>query len=655
MCGIAGRVTYQAAEQMGDVLGRQMNSFLKHRGPDGEGIYESLVNGHQPKGVKVVFGHRRLKVIDLRPEADQPMRNAACVEAGRAKPLVIVFNGEIYNFRKLGTELQAKGHRFQSQSDTEVILHLYEDHGIECLKYLRGMFAFALWDEKEETLFAARDRVGKKPFYYYFDGETFIFASEPRAILVSPAISAEPNLEAIHHYLTYGYIPHDHSAFRGIQKLPPAHYLVLRGGKLKVERYWKLSYSLKPKITEEEAVQEVRRRLREAVRLRLVSDVPLGAFLSGGIDSSAVVALMSAELGSAVKTFSIGFDEKVYDELPYARLIAQKFHTDHHEFVVKPDALSILPKIVWHYGEPFADSSAIPSFYLAEMTRQYVTVALNGDGGDENFAGYDRYVGNQLATVYDRLPKAFRGFVQRFASHLPPSAYRKTFLDNLKRFFSAAPLEPRRRYGQWLGCFLNGTKDGLCTPEFLNAVHEFDSLDILVELYDRSDAPDFVDATLDVDVNLYLPDDLLVKMDIATMAYGLEARSPLLDHELMEFVARLPSSFKLRGRTKKYILKKALQGLIPDEILNRRKMGFGVPLDRWFRKELKNFAYETLLGPKACSRGYFRIEAVRQLLDEHCSSHANHQHLLWNLLMLELWHKTYIDSRDWINGPSARF
>jgi len=629
---------------------KRMSNTIKHRGPDGEGWWQRT-----GKTKIVTLGHRRLKVIDLRQTADQPMHNTTCVQAGRATPLVIVFNGEIYNYKKLSAELKAKGHLFHSQSDTEVILHLYEDYGIGCLKYLRGMFAFAIWDEKEQTLFSARDRIGKKPFFYYYDGKIFVFASEPRAILANPDIQAVPDLNAIHHYLTYGYVPGSQSAFKDIRKLPPAHYLVLRGNQLKVDRYWKLSYTDKLNISEHQAIKEVRSRLKEAVRLRLMSDVPLGVFLSGGIDSAAVVALMSQESGDRVKTFSIGFEEKAYNELAYARLVAKLFHTDHHEFIVRPDALAIIPKIVWHYGEPFADSSAVPSFYLAELTRQYVTVALNGDGGDENFAGYDRYIGNQLAVLYDRLPILVRRFTEGLITLLPASAHSKTLLNIVKRFFAAVRLEPRRRYAQWLGYFLNGVKKSLCTPEFQMAVSNIDSLDILVRHYEQSDAPDFVDATLDVDVNLYLPDDLLVKMDVATMAYGLEARSPLLDHKFMEFVARLPSSFKLKGRTKKYIFKKALGGLVPDKILNRPKMGFGVPLDRWFRNELKDFAYETLRSSQARSRGYFRPESVQKLLDDHCSNRANHQHLLWNLLMLELWHRIYIDSRDWLNGPPSCF
>ncbi len=655
MCGIAGKLSFSPSSVEENLLYRHMISSLYHRGPDGLGIYQSMVRGDESNGMRVFFGHRRLKVIDLMPEADQPMHNKICVQIGRAQPLVIVFNGEIYNYRELRSELKKKGHQFQSRSDTEVILHLYEDYKFECLKYLRGMFAFAIWDEKEQLLFAARDRVGKKPFFFYFDDDQFIFASEPRAILIDPAVRAEPNIQGIHYYLTYGYIPGDHSAFCRIRKLPPAHYLVLKDRKLKVERYWKLSYLDKLDISEGEAAEEVVCRLREAIRLRLVSDVPLGVFLSGGIDSAAVVALMSQELGSPIKTFSIGFEEEAYNELPYARLVANRFHAEHHEFIVRPDALAILPKIVWHYGEPFSDSSAIPSFYLAEMTRQYVTVALNGDGGDENFAGYDRYVGNQLAALYDRFPLLGRRLAERLVRFLPTPSHSKTFLNTLKRFFSAVSSEPRRRYGQWLGYFVGGVQENFYTPEFERVIGGVDSLEVLLRYYEQSDAADFIDATLNVDVNLYLPDDLLVKMDIATMAFGLETRSPLLDHELMEFVARLPSSFKLRGQKKKYIFKKALKGIVPKEILSRPKSGFGVPLDLWFRNELKEFTYDILLSPQAYSRGYFNMQIVKYLLERHCSAQANYQHLIWNLLMLELWHRTYIDRCDWINGPATDF
>ncbi len=633
MCGISGKIYFEPTRPVEEALLRRMCQVLRHRGPDGEGIYL--------KG-PVGLGHRRLAIIDLSPSGRQPMPN----EDGT---LWITFNGEIYNFQALRDDLLKKGHRFRSKTDTEVILHLYEEKGVGCLQDLRGMFAFALWDEKAKVLFLARDRLGKKPLFYYADQEKFLFASEPKAILQDPWVKVEPDLEAIHHYLTYGYVPSPFSAFQGIRKLPPAHYLLLKEGSIRVERYWRLSYKKQGSGVggrgsgEEALCQELLERLREAVKLRMVSDVPLGAFLSGGIDSSAVVAFMSELSSEPVKTFSIGFEEEEYNELPYARLVAKRFGTDHHEFIVKPDAVEVLPKLIWHYNEPFADSSAVPTFYLAKMTRGHVTVALNGDGGDENFAGYDRYVANRMACRYDRLPFLLRRALERGADRFLRSSRPGSLRNRARRFFEAISAEPRRRYSRWMSHFTNERKEDLYTVAFKQAVGGLDAVDLLVKAYEASDAPDFTDATLDVDVQMYLPDDLLVKVDIASMAHGLEARSPLLDHRFMEFAASLPSALKLKGHVQKYLLKKALKGLLPDEILQRPKKGFGVPIDHWFRHDLKEMAYDLLLDRRSLERGYFKREAVERLLDEHCRGKGNWHYLLWNLLMLELWHRMFID------------
>lgn len=626
MCGILGKISFDPTRPVEEALLRRMCQVLRHRGPDGEGIYL--------KG-PVGLGHRRLAIIDLSEAGRQPMPN----EDGT---LWITFNGEIYNFLELRDDLLKMGHCFRSKTDTEVILHLYEEKGVECLNDLRGMFAFAIWDEKAKTLFLARDRLGKKPLFYYLDHEKFLFASEPKAILQDPDVKGEPDLEAIHHYLTYGYVPSPYSAFKGIKKLPPAHYLLLKDGSIQVERYWRLSYK-KQGSGEEEFCQELRERLKEAVKVRLVSDVPLGAFLSGGIDSSAIVAFMSMLSSEPVKTFSIGFEEEEYNELPYARLVAKRFGTDHHEFIVKPEAVEILPKLVWHYNEPFADSSAIPTYYLAKMTREHVTVALNGDGGDENFAGYDRYVANRMACRYDRLPRLVRKALERGADRFLRSSRPGSLRNRARRFFEAISEEPRRRYSRWMSHFNNERKEDLYTEAFQQEVKGLDSVDLLLTAYEASDAPDFVDATLDVDVQMYLPDDLLVKVDIATMAHGLEARSPLLDHQFMEFTASLPSALKLKGKVQKYLFKKALKGLLPDEILHRPKKGFGVPLDHWFRHDLREMAYDVLLDRRSLERGYFKREAVERLLDEHCQGRRAWHYLLWNLLMLELWHRMFIE------------
>jgi asparagine synthase (glutamine-hydrolysing) len=626
MCGIAGVLHTDPARAADAALLDRMNRVLAHRGPDDAGIHRE-----GPLGLAT----RRLAIIDLSARARQPMSN----EDGS---LTITFNGEIYNFQALRADLQRKGHAFRSDSDTEAILHLYEDEGVACLDHLRGMFAFALWDAKRRVLFAARDRLGKKPLVYYHDATTFLFASEPKAILQDPGVRTGPDPEAIHHFLTYGYVPSPWSAFRGIRKLPPAHYLLVRDGRLSVHRYWSLSYA--PKRTESEAAlaEELLALLEEAVRLRLISDVPLGALLSGGIDSSAVVALMRRLVSGPIRTFSIGFDQPEYDELAYARQVAVRFETDHRERVVKPDAVAVLPRLVWHYNEPFADSSALPSLYLAEMAREAVTVALNGDGGDEAFVGYQRYLATVLAGWQDRLPAWLRRALPR-ATRLLPAGGPKSAAHGIQRFAAGLALDRRRRYGHWLSVFDGDAKRELYTREFAAAVGSTDSLALLEAAYAASDAPGFLEATVHADVQLYLPDDLLVKMDIASMASSLEVRSPFLDHRVVEFAARLPARLKLRGLTQKYLVRQVMRTILPDPVLRRKKMGFGVPIDHWFRHELREMAYDLLLDARARQRGYLRPEVVRRYLDEHAQGRAHHHARLWSLLVLELWHRMFVD------------
>jgi asparagine synthase (glutamine-hydrolysing) len=629
MCGIGGKLYFDPSRAVERQVLERMNAVQAHRGPDDAGIFCQGSIG---------LAHRRLSIIDLSPAGHQPMSN----EDGT---IWIVFNGEIYNFQELRPDLERRGHRFRSRTDTEVLLHLYEEHGVGCVQFLRGMFAFAIWDAPRRQLFLARDRLGKKPLCYQQDGEALRFASEVKAILQDPAVDVRPDPVGISHYLTYSYVPSPGSAFQGVRKLPPAHYLICRDGRVEVVRYWRLHRHRKLHRPEAEWCQEILTRLEEAVRLRLISDVPLGAFLSGGIDSSAVVAMMSRASG-AIKTFSIGFDEPEYDELRYARLVAERFGTDHHELVVRPDAAAILPRLTWHYDEPFGDSSAVPTYYVAQMTRRYVTVALNGDAGDENFGGYDRYVANLLAASFDRWPGAglLRRGIRWGLRLLPRSGRRTSLLSRGRRFLEGLAEQPDRRYARWFCHFYGDRKEELLHPEFRAALGEEDAVEVLLGAFRDCDAPDFVDATLGVDAGLYLPDDLLVKVDIASMAHSLEARSPFLDHEFMEFAATIPSELKVRGRTKKYILKQALQGILPEQILHRPKMGFGVPIDHWLRHELRDLAYETLLGSRCLARGYFHREVLQRLLDEHTRGRAHWQYLLWTLLMLELWHRTYIDS-----------
>lgn len=628
MCGICGKLNFDGEPVDSKLIGK-MNSVQAHRGPDDEGIF---VRGG------IGLGHRRLAVIDLSSAAHQPMST----DDGTLR---IVFNGEIYNFQELKRELETKGHRFRSNSDTEVILHLFEEEGPRCVTRLRGMFAFAIWDEKERTLFLARDRVGKKPLHYYHNERSFLFGSEIKAILQDPEVERRPDYVAIDHYLTFQCVPAPFSAFAGIHKLPPAHYLLLKNGRAEISKYWQLSYLPKHRMSFEELKRETLERLRKAVRIRMVSDVPLGAFLSGGVDSSAVVALMAQLTSEPVRTFCIGFQQDEYNELPFARQVAERFGTHHTEFMVEPDAVGILPKLVWHYNEPFADSSCIPSYYVSKLAREHVTVVLNGDGGDENFAGYGRYTANLFAErIRKILPVPLARRLLPLAMRLPHGSSQTHLGWRIKRFLQEyiKPAELRNAY--WMCHYSPEIKEGLYAPDFRRRIEGSDPFGLLLDHYREADADNVLDRCLYADVMLYLPDDLLVKTDIATMANGLEARSPFLDQEFMEFVAAIPAKYKLKGTTTKHILKESLRGLLPDEILFREKKGFAIPIDQWFRKELKEMAYDTLLDRCSRERGIFNPEYVKKILDDHVELRWNWQHHIFNLMMLELWHREFIDA-----------
>jgi asparagine synthase (glutamine-hydrolysing) len=626
MCGIAGWVDFTRQEPVAEPHLSRMIRTLQHRGPDDEGMWTDGVAG---------LASRRLAIIDLSPRGHQPMTN----EDGS---LHIAFNGEIYNFQALRRDLAARGHRFRSDTDTETILHLYEDEGPACLQHLRGMFAFAIWDAPRQTLFVARDRLGKKPLFFHHDERYFVFGSEPKALLQHPAVRAEPHAGAIHHFLTYGYVPAPLSAFKRMQKLPAAHYLVLRDGQLSMHRYWCLHYAAKRHASDDALAEEAIARLQEAVRLRMISDVPLGALLSGGIDSATVVALMRRLTTGTIRTFSIGFDQPAYDELAYARQVAVHFATEHREEIVRPDAVAVLPTLIWHYNEPFADSSAVPTLAVTRLARQHVTVALTGDGGDESFLGYDRYLAAEITRRINALPSAVRKAVLRSARLLPAGSP-KTRLYRFRRLVEVLELPPRRQYARWLGCLDEASRFELYSPDFASQVATIDPDALLDRAYDASDAPTFVEATAHADIQLYLPDDLLVKMDIASMANSLEVRSPFLDHEVVEFAASLPRRVKMRRLIQKYILKRAMKGILPPAILRRKKMGFGVPIDHWLRQQLREMAYDLLLDPRALQRGYFNPSAVRRYLDEHARGEGHHHSRLWSLLMLELWHRMFID------------
>jgi asparagine synthase (glutamine-hydrolysing) len=558
----------------------------------------------------------------------------------------VVFNGEIYNFRELRKDLIERGHHFRSRTDTETLVHLYEEFGVRCIERLRGMFAFAIWDERRRLALLARDRLGQKPLFYRVDDGRLLFGSEPKAILAFPGQIARADAEAIHHYLCFGFVPSPLSAFDGIRKLPPAHYLTFHDGKVNIQRYWRLTYTPKLQIGEQEASEEILRLLTEAIRLRMVSDVPLGAFLSGGVDSSAVVGIM-AQLCGRVKTFSIGFREPDYDERVYARLIAQRFDTEHHEFVVESEHLTdTVEKLVWHYNEPYADPSALPTYYLSKLTRYYVTVALNGDAGDENFAGYRRYAVNLLASRLQYGPPGLRWMLGKLIA----VGYRMMATDGpignrILELPNVLQVDWRLGYAHMLSKFQKERTHELCSPDFAALAKDSRPEELVSALFREAGTDDVIDSSLYVDSNLYLPDDLLVKVDIASMAVGLEARSPMVDHEFMEFAARLPSRYKMKGYSGKIIFKNAVRGLLPEEILGRTKKGFGVPLSHWFRGELGDFVSDVVLSSRAMQRGYFNRFFVEQIVREHAAGRRDQQYQLWTLLMLELWHRQFIDHK----------
>jgi asparagine synthase (glutamine-hydrolysing) len=596
---------------------------IEHRGPDDEGFY---VEGG------VALGMRRLSIIDLFT-GHQPISN----EDGS---VWIVFNGEIYNYREIRDLLISRGHTFQTESDTEVIVHLYEDEGEACVERLRGMFAFAIYDKRERKLFMARDRVGVKPLHYAVVAGGIVFGSEIKSLLQHKAVNREVNFEAISDFFSYGYVPDPHSAFRGIEKLPPGHTLTFKDSRLTTRCYWDFDYperNREPVREESYYIERLRELLAESVRLRLVSDVPLGAFLSGGIDSSTVVAMMAREMGRPVKTFSIGFTEASFDELDYARITARHFNTEHHEFVVTPDVCNIVEEIVWHHDEPFADVSSIPTYIVSKMAREHVTVALSGDGGDELFAGYERYLVDSERAKFERVPRFIRrGVMLPLSRALPSGAYGKNFLRNIA-------LDGDERYVDSLSHFHEEKKRGLLSTEFLNAIKDHDSSEEFRRIYNSPASRERIDHLLYLDSKTYLPGDIMTKVDRMSMAHSLEAREPLLDHKLIEFVAQIPSSLKLRGSETKSILKRAIRGLIPDEIIDRKKQGFDVPIQHWFKKDLRAMLLDTLTGSRARQRGYFKPGAVEAILDEHMRGRRDNSRHLWGLLTLELWHHQFID------------
>ena len=622
MCGIAGMLASNPEGYPDGEAVRRMCDAMVHRGPDDHGY---LADG------ACALGHRRLSIIDLRPEGAQPMTN----EDGS---VAIVVNGEIYNYQALRRELEAKGHRFKSRSDSEVIVHLYEEEGVAFLDRLRGMFAIALWDGPRRRLVLARDRFGKKPLFYHAGFEGLVFASELGALAESNHFERRPNVEAIDSFLCLQYVPSPWTAFEGVRKLPPGCRLVCENGQIgEPERYFELRFDQPTRGSLPELTERLHAQIEDAVRVRMVSDVPLGAFLSGGVDSSLIVAMMAKHSSQPVKTFAVGFSGKDFSELPYARLVAQRYGTDHHEIVVEPDMASIIPELVRHYGEPFADTSALPTWYLCQHTRAGVTVALSGDGGDEAFSGYPRYNHSRTARALRALPGPLPSMLAAAIASIPLPAAQKV------RDFGRRLMEPEHVRFLGLAAHIpHADRLALYGPAMRARFYDDPVARRFAKLYAASTASDPINRLLDLDIQTYLTDDILTKVDVASMAHSLEVRCPLVDQDLMVFAASLPGDVKLRRLTTKLILREVAKPLLPKRILKRPKRGFGIPVNRWMREDLAPLTRDVLLDRTARERGIFEPAAIEALLQQHQRGEPRGDQL-WALMMLELWYRAFID------------
>ena len=626
MCGIVGNILARADRRPDPAVLQRMNERLAHRGPDDEGI---LVQG--PAGLAM----RRLKIIDL-ATGHQPM-------AGEGRRVWVVFNGEIYNYRELGANLAARGHTFTTRSDTEVIVHGYEDRGLASLDDLEGMFAFAIWDAPARTLVLARDRLGIKPLYYAVLPDQIVFASELRALVEHPAVERTLDLTALSRYLAHEYVPAPHSIFRGVRKLAAGHWLTYSDGRVKVEPYWDVRFQGDRAMGEADAVEALRAVLDLSVRQHLVSDVPLGVFLSGGIDSSAVAALAARHLPGRLKTFSIGFEDPSFDETAYARSVARGLDADHHEEILGPRAaLDLVARLPELLDEPLGDASLLPTFLLSRFTRRSVTVALSGDGGDELFAGYPTYQAHRLARALELVPRWVRQrLVRPVVERLPVSLDDLSFDFRLKRFLEGMDFAPVERHAAWLGAFTPAEQRALFTSDALARMEMEPSYAAFHEMLTHAPSASGLERMLYLDLKGYLGEGVLTKVDRASMVCSLEVRLPLLDRRVVELAASLPMRLKLRGLTTKYVLKRALSGVLPRAILERRKKGFGVPLARWFRADLAPLLRDACAPDVVCRAGLFRPEAVERLIGEHAAGRRDHRKKLYTLLAFQLWASRY--------------
>jgi asparagine synthase (glutamine-hydrolysing) len=632
MCGIYGYLSTK--EKIDHDILRAMGNALRHRGPDGEGeeIQQSAEWG-------LGLGHMRLSIIDLSPAGKQPM----CNEDGT---IWVTCNGEIYNFRELRVELQRKGHCFKSNSDTEVIIHLYEETGVQCLDRLNGMFAFAIWDRKKKTLFLARDRIGKKPLHYCrYDGG-FVFGSEIKALLKHPEVVREIDPGSLSKYLSYEYVPAPDTIFKSIRKIRPGHFLLYKDGDLRTEKYWDLPLSDNPigYKTEDEYVEELREILERSVRSRLVADVPVGVFLSGGVDSS-LVAAMAKRSNKDIECFSIGFDEISFDERKYAAQVAQSINIKQNLRIFSTaqmlESLEMLPRLL---DEPMADPSILPTYLLSKMTSEKLKVALSGDGGDELFAGYPTFQAHKLITYFDSLPDSLKNAARSFARSLPVSDTNLSFDFKVKQLLRGAGVSSEIRFFRWMGGFIDAEKKALLSDDLKAALRHHNSYQDIFQYLNESNLTKDLERILYLSMKLYLQDDILVKVDRAAMANGLEVRCPLLDQEFVEFACKLPTKYKLKGLTTKYLLKKAARGFLPDAIIDRRKKGFGIPIARWLRNELKTFMLDSLEETKIKRQGLFNYTYIKKLIDDHLESKVDNRKALWSLLVFQIWHETYVEN-----------
>lgn len=627
MCGIAGVFEYEGRKGIDRATLVDMLSVIEHRGPDDQG---TLFSG------SFAMGMQRLSIIDL-PGGKQPISN----EDGK---VTVVFNGEIYNYRELQQTLRSRGHMLSTSSDTEVIVHLYEDMGEDCVKELRGMFAFAIWDSSRQRLFIARDRLGIKPLYYKEQCGSLIFSSEIKSILKYPGVVPSLNVQGLGHYLSLKYVPAPETMFAGIHVLSPGHLLTCDRNGSKVRPYWDLSFaeSKGSRPSEEACAEQLEALLREVVRLHLISDVPFGAFLSGGVDSSLIVALMQQMMNVPVKTFSVGFQgggSEAFSELPYARMVAKRFETDHHEIYVTPDDfINLAEKVVWHLDQPIADNACVASYMVSKLASQHVKMVLTGEGGDELFAGYARYAGEQLSSLFRFVPSPAKSLALSVVQRLPGLRRPKAAL------LALCQRDELTRLANWFPLFDRTRKPCLLTEQFFHQLSDPYAVEVFREQLDGADAKDWLSRMLYVDTKLWLPDDLLARGDKTSMAASLEGRVPLLDHKLVEFAASLPSDMKIKRLARKYLLKKVARKWLPAEVIDRKKEGFPMPFSLWFRKECRPFVRDLLSPETTKRRGLFNSDYIQSLLMEHDAGTADHGQLLWGLMSVELWHRAFLDS-----------